>query len=428
MPPATRYRLSIGLLIILSFISLTGFGCRQRHAASEKINQKIIMWGLWQDSAMMDPVIRAFKDQTGITVEYKKIASVAEYEKTLLEALAQGRGPDIFVIHHTWVEGKKGLMSPAPAEVVDERAVREEFVDVVASDVIRAGSVYALPTSVDSLALYYNKDILAASGIAQPPRTWEEVQRAVERITSITTVGTIQQSGIALGTGSNINRASDIIQLLMLQSGLPIIDPSSGSARLANEAGGRVLTFYSDFANRAKRVYTWDITQHYSLDAFTEGKTAMMINYSYTLPTVRAKNPRLHFGVAPLPQLTDTPTSKQISFAAYWPFAVSNTSRAPLAAWQFVRFLTSKPIADAIDKAQGVPPARRDSVVESARDPILGVFAEQALVATSWPRIDIVATDAIFVDMLDSVTTGQARLTDALRRAEDRLNQLTKKP
>lgn len=368
----------------------------------------------------MQPVLDAFKDKTGIEVEYKKVASVATYERELLSALAEGRGPDVFVIHHTWVEGKRGLMSPAPPEVIDERAVQEEFVPVIKDDLVRDSFIYALPTSVDTLALYYNNDLFASSGVARPPRSWDEFQRAVERVTRVTRFGLLQQAGAALGTAANVNRASDIVQILMLQSGLPILN-SDKRVDIASDIGERALMFYTDFSNKSKKVFTWDLSQDFSLDAFAEGEVAMMINYSYHIPTIRAKNPRLNFSLAPLPQIAD---STPRTFASYWPFAVSNTSRAPVTAWQFVRFLTQKDSANTINKAQGVPPARRDTAEELARDPAIGVFAEQSLTATTWPRVDIVATDGIFNRMIDKVAAEGVSAKDALREAQDQLQQL----
>lgn len=417
-----RSRLPLFLLLGVSFLSLTGFGCR-RTPGLGTTHPTLIVWGLWQESTAMEPVIKAFKDQTGITVEYKKIASVATYEKTLLEALARGQGPDVFVIHHTWVEGKRGLMSPAPAAVIDERALKEEFVDVVDKDVVRDGAIYALPVSVDTMALYYNRDLLNAAGVPKPPVTWDEVQQAVQKITRVTSFGTIQQSAAALGVAANINRAPDVLQLLMLQSGLAIKDTAKDSrVALSGDVGQHALTFFTDFSNKSKKVFTWDLQQDYSLDAFAEGKTAMMVNYSYHIPTIQAKNPRLQFGVAPVPQIAD---SSPVTFASYWPFAVSTTSQDAAASWQFVRFLSSaQGVALLNQKQSPTPPARRDGIEAARADSLYGPFADQTLTAATWPRVDIVATDAIFNKMIDDVVTGVAPVSDSLRRGEDQLNQL----
>lgn len=416
-------------IVATSIVALSGFGCRRAPGSAEQLQGSLQVWGLWQDSDDMKPVIEAFKQQTGVEVTYKKIASVATYERELLEALAEGRGPDVFVIHHTWVDSKRRLLSPAPDNTVDERRVQEEFVDVVARDVVRDGRVYALPTSVDTLAMYYNKDIFNAARIAAPPKTWDEMHSAVEKITRVNRVGTIEQSAAALGTAANVNRAPDILQLLMMQSGVPMRNAQNAvDITGSTEAGPLAVTFYTDFANKAKKVYTWDLNQDFSIDAFAEGETAMMFNYSYHIPTVTAKNPRLRFGVnfavAPIPQITGTPNDQTVDFAAYWPFGVSVSSPAPRVAWQFVQFMTSKEPAALINAAQQVPPARKDSVLELQRDPVLGVFSEQTLTAQTWSRPDIVATDAIFNTMIDSVVRGEATAEEALKRAQDQLNQL----
>ena len=421
-----RFKFSLLSLVLLSLVSLTALGCQpSEDTTAPRTDVELVVWGLWSESKDLEPVIASFQEKTGINVTYKKIASVAEYEKKLLSALAERRGPDVFVIHHTWLTSKLGLMSPAPAETIDERALREEFVDVVADDVIHDGQIYALPTSVDTLALYYNKDILSAAGIANPPGTWLDFQQVVENITRTTRFGTIAQSAVSLGTAGNINRAADIVQLLFLQSGQTIVAPDGGKASLVGEVGERSLTFYTDFANKSKKVHAWDLQQDYSLDAFAEAETAMMINYSYHLPTIRAKNPRLRFAIAPLPQISD---SKVVNFASYWPYAVSNQSADPLAAWQFVRHLTNAESAQGLNEAASTPPARRDAIDNLKRDPTLGVFAEQALTAVTWPRIDIVAIDAIFNTMIDNVVTGAATPAESLRRAEDQINQLQPEP
>jgi len=421
-----RYKVGVACLVTVSVLALTGIGCRPKGDSGRILDTDITLsvWGLWEESKSLEPIIAAWQEESGINVEYRKIASVAEYEKKLLEALAEGRGPDMFVIHHTWVETKRGLLSPAPAEVIDERATKEEFVDVVVSDLVREGQVFALPVSVDTLALYYNKDLLSSAGVARPPKTWDEYLQVVESVTQVSRGGIIEQSAAAIGTAANVSRAADILQLLLLQSGLTITD-NTNQVKLTGEEGEKALTFYTDFANKSKKAYTWGLQQDYSLDAFAEGETAMMINYSYHMPTIKAKNPRLRFDIAPAPQIAD---STVINFASYWPYAVSNKSSAPTVAWGFLRYLTSAENAMTIIRNQTIPPARRDGVANLSRDPTLGVFAEQALTAVSWPRGDIVAIDAIFNKMIDDVVTGAATVGGSLGRGQEQINLVQPKP
>ena len=423
MASSLRLKISASLFTVISLFTLTGVSCSPTPVNIGKGNP-LVIWGLWEESTALEPIITAFQEETGVDVEYRKIASVADYENQLLAAIAEDRGPDIFVIHHTWVETKRGLMSPASPDIIDERALREEFVDVVADDLIRDGHVYALPTSVDTLALYYNKDLLSTAGIARPPRTWDEFLAMVEPITRINRLGVIAQRRAALRTATNISPATDIIQLLFIQSGLSL-NNDDNKVRLSEELGVKALTFYTDFANKSKKAYTWNIQQDYSIDAFSQGKTAMMINYSYHIPTVRAKNPRLRFDIAPVPQIAD---SKVQNFASYWPYAVSNKSKSPELAWQFLRQMTNTEGAMSIIRHHQIPPARRDGVASLSRDPSLGVFAEQALTAVTWPRGDIVAIDAIMNTMIDNVTTGAATINASLVRAQEQINLIQPDP
>lgn len=71
---------------LLCLFILTGFGCRQTSSTVEKIDRALVMWGLWQESEDMQPIIEAFTAQTGVEIEYQKIASVAEYERQLWAA------------------------------------------------------------------------------------------------------------------------------------------------------------------------------------------------------------------------------------------------------------------------------------------------------------------------------------------------------
>ena len=417
-----RRQLALLVLVAVSVFSLTGFGCREKPIISGNTN--LVVWGLWHNEETMGPVVKAFTEQTGIEVEYRLINSVASYEQDLLEAIATGKGPDVFIIHHTWIEDKLSLLSPAPDDVITSRQLQDEFVDVVARDVVRDGQVYALPVSVDTMAMYYNKDILNANSIARPPRTWNDFQQMVERITRVDRLGHLQQSAAAIGTSANINRASDIMQLLLLQSGLPIYDSSQNQIEINNEVGQRAFTFYTDFANKSKSVFTWNLQADYSIDAFSEGETAVMFNYSYHAPTIKAKNPRLNFGVAPMPQIADTANTKRVNFAAYWPFTVSSRSQKPAAAWQFIRYITGSNASYILNNAISSPPARRDSVIQFQNDPTLGVFAEQSLTAATWQRHGGTSVDSIFNTAIDSIVNGSATVADATRRAEEQLARL----
>ena len=385
-------------------------------------------WGVFDERSVYDPIIREFQAQNpGIKIVYRKF-SYDDYESSLIDALAAGTGPDIFMMHNTWLpkHGEKITPMPEGELFTTIKDFQDQFVDVTAQDFIFKSRIYGLPLYVDTLALYYNKDLLNNAGITRPAQIWEELNSDVETITRLDGLSNIVQSAAAIGTAKNVNRSTDILVNLMIQSGVRMTDAENLEAIFSrpvnNTAVGEItLKYYTDFANPSVRTYTWNDTQHYSVDAFVEGKTAMMFNYSHQIPVLKAKNSRLNFGVAPIPQisLSDTKT-----YANYWAVTVSNRSQFADNAWRFLIYLTSKDGALNYLNATLRPAARRD-LIELQRDDLdLGVFAIQALSARSWFQVDSGAIETIFADMIEDVNFGRTNVREALQNAESRVNVL----
>lgn len=389
-------------------------------------------WGVFDEKSVYDPIIRDFQAQNpNIKIVYRKF-TYEDYERSLVDALAAGTGPDIFMIHNTWLSKHGDKLTPMPEEfpklgpLMTLKNFQDQFVDVAAQDLVFGGRIYGLPLYVDTLALYYNKDILNNVGITRPAQTWEELNSDTEAITRLDGFGNIIQSAAAIGAARNINRSTDILANLMIQSGVRMLDAENLSATFSrpvnNTAVGEIaLKYYTDFANPLVRTYTWNDAQHYSVDAFVEGKTAMMFNYSHQTPLLRAKSSRLNFGVAPMPQIS---MSDAKTYANYWAVAVSNRSQSANDAWRFLIHLTSKDGASSYLNATLRPAARRDLIELQKNDLDLGVFALQALSARSWFQVDNTAIESIFADMIEDVNFGRATVREALQNAESRVNVL----
>ena len=147
----------------------------------------------------------------------------------------------------------------------------------------------------------------------------------------------------------------------------------------------------------------------------------MIINYSHQAEVIREKAPRLEFGVAQVPQITSGDVR---TYANYWPLTVGKGSQHPYEAWQFVHFMTAGEGAGFYIAATGRPSARRDIIEQQKNDPIIGVFAQQALSARSWYQIDNLAIETIFADMIDAINFGRTTIKEALRDAEAKVSVL----
>jgi len=456
-------------------------GCGSSSSSGYLVNLE--MWGPFDDSLVYTEIINQYKKINPYVgeIKYKKF-SQDTYKQELIDALASGQGPDIFLINNSWFPYFENKIYPAPTPLVSEQDVKNNFPDVVSSDFIDGGKVYAVPLSIDSLELYYNKDMFNAVGISYPPRTWQEFQDNVKKLTFIDSSGNLVRSGAAIGTAKNVNRAADILSMLMFQNGIEmpskkgmLIKFDEGTVAPNGsvvQAGEQALGFYTQFAkfatlnNTVNPLYTWNSRQPNSVDAFASGSVGMMFNYSWQNAGIKSKNPKLNYSVASIPQIY---ADKAATVANYWGYAVSlnkisaiattdttsaQTTQVPVSndirtheAWQFLRFLALKnsgtvrlynavtknskdfpinfdPALDYLKRTLQ-PAARRDIIETQKSDVFFGPFASGNLIAKHWYQADPDAVDNIFSDMINSVNSNATSLHEVLLLGKNRINSLS---
>jgi multiple sugar transport system substrate-binding protein len=442
----------ITFLTLSTFLTFTGAGCTRTASQEVKDRSKPITlnyWRVFDDSDAFDGLIKAYRQlHPNVQIAYRKL-TYDEYEKTVLTALSEDRGPDILSLQNTWMNRWQSRLLPVPTTLsvpfreitgtikkqevtvlrdvpgMTPKKVQTDFADVVAKDVILKtpqadpkapllDRVYGLPLSVDTMVLYANKELLNNAGIAQPAKYWKDFQDQVKKITRLDETGAIIQSGAAIGTSTNVERQSDILSALMLQNGAVMTDqdgiavfdkiPAAFASR-QTAPGAEALTFYSDFANPEKEVYTWNDRMPASLEAFVRGQTAYFFGYAYHLPLIKARNPNLKFSVNPFPQIEgNTP----VAYANYWVESVSKKTKFPNEAWDFIQFITDQKNVDKYLTATRKPPSLRSLMKLQVNDLELAAFGDQLPFAKSWYHgNDAIATENAFADMIKQVLTGE---------------------
>ncbi len=425
----TKFRIASMALAVFSIVLLSA-GCGGGgNTKAEKIT--LTIWKPFVESDKMNTIISAYKKQKpNVTIEYTK-KNIENYEEELKDALASGQGPDIFSINNSWLPQYLNKVEPAPEKLYTMKEYRDAFVDVVSNDFVRDNKIYGTALWVDSLGLYYNKDLLGTAGIATPPKTWDELARDARMITSQNEDGYFDRSGVAIGTSSNVNRSVDIVYLMMLQAGVIPWSSDGRSPRFAGSIqragqsvnpGAEALEFYTSFANPSTANYNWNLESDYSVDAFANGRAGFLYGYSYTRSQIDSKNPNLNYDVAPVPQYD--PGQPNVNFASYFGEVVSKQSEQKEAAWDFLKFATSKKTLDAYYAKDKQPSSRRDLIELQTQDLEIGVFAHANLTAKSFFKYNEPKFDAIFEDLIDNILLGGQSITSALSKAQSQANNL----
>lgn len=441
------------LLVLLIALPLLGLGCKSSGTISKESLTPVNLnyWVVFNEPGDFSEAINAFRLQyPHINITVKKIR-IEEYEDSLLRALAEGNGPDIVSLHNTWLREYKDALSPLPASItlpVTEvsgrttrivlrtapsltlRELRNNFVDVAVDDSIIDEKIYGLPLSLDTLVLFYNRTLLNQANIPTPPGTWSEFKEAVKALTLQDRNGNIIQAGVPLGTSRNINRAPDILAVLMMQNGTEMINGDRAAFNSVPDAvkdrsvfpGRDALTFYTDFASPAKEVYAWNEKLPESLNAFTSQKSAFLFGYAYHLPSIRSLAPGMDLGIAKLPQISAG--SKPVNFANYWIESVTKQSKYQNEAWSFLQFAASGANVKSFLNRVQKPTALRALIAEQRQDDILVSFADEVLTAQSWYRgKKPAAAEEAFRVMIDQVARGEKTPEEAINLAAQKVNE-----
>ena len=287
-------------------------------------------WGLWEDPKVMAVIIEDFEKQNpNVKINYTK-QDIKQYRETLTTRIENGNGPDIVTFHNTWYPMLASVLLPLPTSTITNEEFKNNFYPVAQKDLIHGGAIYGIPSGIDTLAMYINKDLFSASGV-NPPKNWNDFVNASRVLTVKDENGKIKTAGAALGTYKNINHAPDILSLLFIQNGVDLSNLEASKDRIVG-----TFTFYSSFASGTENV--WDDTLDPSLLAFSKGNLAMYFGYSKDYFEIKSFNPNLAFEVLPIPQLSDTP----VNIASYWAVGVSAKSKSQSLALKFIKYLSQK--------------------------------------------------------------------------------------
>lgn len=412
------------------------------------------IWRPFDSAEVFQPMIDDFEeDNPDVTIEYT-VLPIEEYELTVAEALAAGEGPDIWSIRNDWVPRHANKLIPMPEKLLstgdnanktDEELLKALFVPTVAADVMRDGRVYGLPYYVDTLVVWRNDAVFNAriqeferadrdddaDFLREKFTTWDELQRAAALLTQRNGEA-ISVAGLAAGTSNNVERAEDVVYAMMLQNQTQLVSPERSTAAFhlgvkdqvgqTTFPGTEALVRYTAFADPNKPQYSWNASMPSDVQAFVDGKVAMIFGYQYYGLRFQQLAPTLRATSMALPQVRDS--AQPVDFPQYWVETVTKNAKNPNLAWNVVKNLvvdrgtsyrtaTNRPSPNKVEE----PPP----VIERADQG--NPFSFQQETAQSWfkgKRPDKV--DAIFRDLIQRVGT---RTQSPQNSIEDAAQQVT---
>lgn len=388
------------------------------------VGGNVVIWGTFPDQG------GAAKPINDFNVVYKKIFTVSyafhdpkDFDRELVEALASGNGPDIVLLPDDLVLRHSDKIELIPYTTFPQRDFQALFIQA-AEIYMRAQGVVALPFAIDPMVMYWNRDLFSNASITEPPKYWDEFLTMAPKLTKRDPKTTdITQSAIAFGEYVNIDHAKDLIALLFLQVGNPIVSLEEGKPvmQLFTAHGNEIVVdqnvtsafrFYMDFSNPLKSIYSWNRARSSSRDEFINGNLAVYFGFASDYKPLQQKNPHLNFAVAPMPVPRDTKVS--ITYARMHGLAVLKSSRNKQTAFYAVQHLLETTPSGDFAAQFNLPPVRRDLLAKRPTDAALSVFFDSAIWSRAWLDPKPEESDNAFRLMVESVSSGRTTIDFAM--------------
>lgn len=294
---------------------------------------------LQADYNVLNPELAKFKKETGITVKLQVIGW-ADLLNRILAATTSGQGPDVVNIGNTWSASLQatGAFLPFNSSTFSQVGGESKF---LTSAVGSTGAAGKPPTAVPlyslAYAMYYNKAMFQAAGIASPPTTWSELVADGKKLTHGS------QYGLAV-EGASIPENIHNVFILSKQMGGSFFD-SAGNPTFTTPQNVAAVQQWVNFMGADHIVNPGDAEydQNQSLSDFAKGKDAMIMWQAAGTALQADGMAKDAYGTAPVPVESGTPSSSNPdSMVAGINMAVFKDSKNQAAALKFVNFMTSQ--------------------------------------------------------------------------------------
>jgi multiple sugar transport system substrate-binding protein len=345
-------------------------------SASETVNLSYAMWDSSQLPAT-EQLISAFEAKNPNITITPEVVPWDQYWNKLQTAVAGGEAYDVFWMNIPYFQqyaAKNVLMNLQPL-IQDGNYDMSVYYPALVNSYTYQNNVYGIPRDYDTVALFYNKDLFDAAGVAYPTDqwTWKDLTEAAKKLTTADTWGFASAFSDRPGYWDFIySNGGDV----NTQDGKVILDQPA--------ACDAIKYYYSFIQDGTSPDGPTLLASDPFETLFPNGKVAMMAYGSWGAGAL-AQISTAHFDVAPMPIGTVRGSSMHGLANVAW-----SGTKHPEAAWEFLKFLGSQDAAKILANTGTVIPAYKgmeSAWVSAIPSMNLQVFVDAASYAKPWPAV-----------------------------------------
>ncbi|MET0871194.1 MAG: extracellular solute-binding protein [Paeniglutamicibacter terrestris] len=316
----------------------------------------------------------------------------------VLKTKIQGnKAPDIYNGGAFAEFAAEGLLAPT-SDVASEATIAD-FQESFAENEKVDGTQYGLPLIASARALFYNKSLMEEAGVASVPTTWDELYSAAKAVSEKTKadgygmpLGNEEAQGESLiwfaGNGGNFGDGSNIA-----------VDTP------ANVEAAEFMKKMIDDGVTQKDAGATQRTP--MLNTFIQGKLGFAYALPQTVGQIKKENPKLKYGIAPVPTKTGTPATLGVADRL---MSFKNDGSKTAAVKKFMDYFFSADVYTNWVSTEGFLPTTKSGSEKLVSDETLKPFLDMLPNAVFYPTTNAAwnATDGAFKSLMGQIATGKS--------------------
>lgn len=259
--------LSVVLAVAMAGTMLAGCGAKKE--AKNKNSITVLVESGSPAKALAKETAASFEEETGCEVIIDAVAYTGMYDKLSTEIKAKQAAHDVACIDAVW------LAAFADAIEAINDADTSDFLPTLQESGTIDGSLLGYPMWVNTKVLIYRKDLIPEDKV---PQTWEEYQALAKELKTDDMSGTT-----VFGSGSDA--VCSFLDFACQAGAEGLVFDKDGNVNITDQAYVDALNF---MVENATADYTPDdslaTASTESQELFTNGKTAMQLNWSHQYP------------------------------------------------------------------------------------------------------------------------------------------------
>ncbi|HEX8510150.1 MAG TPA: ABC transporter substrate-binding protein [Propionibacteriaceae bacterium] len=338
----------------------------------------------------------------GVKIKREAVPGSGLIAKVLQQASSKTL-PDVLMLDNPDVKqiAATGALAPLNDLGISGEGLAQGVLDAATTD----GKLYALQPGANTIALFYDKDVLKKAGV-EPPKTWDELKSTAKQLT------VKGRYGFAFDATNDYEGSWQFLPPMWTNGG--------DETDLTSPQVAEALQLWKDLVDAgsaSKSVVNW--SQGDVNDQFIAGKAAMMLNGPWNIPSL--KKAKVNFGVVTFP--VKTPDQKPVAplGGEAWTVPLTGDEARQAKAVELVKCMGSDENQLEWAKQNGVIPSKTSLSAQFVQDnPDMKAFAEQTATARArtgklgekWPEVA-----KVIYTGLQMVLTGQASPAEAMAKA-----------